>query len=108
MDALTDAQYFRIDVLLSCHRAVWGMVTPELLSVCVVPVAPDVRSRFLYDGPVGDDERELVSEVETEVIADLWQHAVLEFVAVSLPVPARLELDAGEEWLYKRREAETI
>ena len=91
-------------VLLSINRAMWCMVTPELRSVSFASDVARVTARFVYDRPIDDRARELVSEMETEVIADLPRETAVEFTAEHLPSTERPALDPGERWVYLRYE----
>jgi hypothetical protein len=85
------------------NRGLWDNVTPSLRGVAVRPAKPLVEARFLYEA-VGEAERMIVADVETEVIADLWQSAEVAFVAVASPAEVPRALEEGEEWVYLRQE----
>jgi hypothetical protein len=102
----------RVEVLLSLQRALWEAVTPALRGVAVA--LPDaatghraLSARFLYEGQVGEFQRELTSLTEAYVIADFPQ------IPSSLPIDfqaiacADRELLNGEEWVYLRWEPDT-
>ena len=50
------------------------MVTPDLRAVELWVSEGSVRAEFAYDDAVSGEHRELVAEIETEVIADLRSH----------------------------------
>ena len=60
----------RMPVLLSLQRALLGEVFPALVAVCVSWSERAIRIRWFVDPPISDDNRESVSSVETEVLAD--------------------------------------
>lgn len=95
----------RGSALLSMQRALWGEVTPDLRGVAVSWRGDEVRAVFLFDHPVGEQELDTVSCVETEVIADC-DPSETEFRAQYLPVADRRELPDGGDWgwVYLRRE----
>ena len=94
----------RIDALLYMHRALLGMVTPELRGVAIHIERCRIGGRFLYEAEPDDEEREIVSEVETEVIADYPPDVEVTFRAEGLPPTIPRTLQPGEEWVYLRRE----
>ncbi len=98
-----DPKEFRIEVLLSFQRALWEEVTPSLRGVAVTPTYPVIEARFIY-GSVGDEEREIVSIVETYVYADFVPPVNVSFTAVALPVSTKRTLMPGEQWVYLRKE----
>ncbi|MEV0798877.1 hypothetical protein AB0I34_14350 [Kribbella sp. NPDC050281] len=95
---------FRVDVLLSFQRALWDEVTGNLRGVAVRPTSPVIEARFLYDTLPGGVEDEIVSEVETYVVADFNAPIDVRFRAVYSPRATARTLEAGEEWVYLRRE----
>lgn len=103
----TDPAAFRIEVLLSLQRALWDLVTPALRAVAVRPSYPLVEARLMYE-TVGDEERQLVAEVESYVVADFLPPVDVRFAAVEVSGGVRRELEAGEEWVYRRREGEPL
>lgn len=103
----TDSAAFRTEVLLSLQRALWDLVTPELRAVAVRPSYPLVEARLMYEA-VGDEERQLAAEVESYVVADFLPPVDVRFAAVEVPAGAQRELEADEEWVYRRREGEPL
>jgi hypothetical protein len=65
------------------------------------------EARLMYEA-VGDEERQLTAEVEAYVVADFLPPVDVRFAAVEVPPGAQRELEAGEEWVYRRREGETL
>lgn len=103
----SDARPFRIEVLLSFQRALWDMVTPTLRGVAVKPVYPVIEARFIYESG-GEEEKMIVSEVETYVIADFAPPVDVDFTAVFVPSTLPRKLLEGEEWIYLRREGDNL
>lgn len=101
----TDPAAFRTEVLLSLQRALWDLVTPGLRAVAVRLSYPLIDARLMYEA-VGSEERELVSEVESYVVADFLSPVDVRFAAVEVPPGEKRELEIGEEWVYRRREGE--
>lgn len=99
----SDAVSFRVEVLLSFQRALWDMVTPALRGIAVKPASPLIEARFIYEG-VTEEEQLLAAEVEAYVVADFLPPVDVRFVAVAAPSGTPRALEAGEEWVYLRRE----
>ena len=97
---------FRISALLSMHRALWEMVTPDLRAVTIRVGDDLVRGRMIYEHDPDEDERELVSLVETYVIADFLPEVEVVVVPDVVRPPVRVDLLPGEEWIYRRYEPE--
>ena len=97
---------FRVQALLSIQRALWDAVTPDLRAVTLRVQEPAIIGRFLYQNPPGCEQREIVSEVESYVIADFDKTVSVSFVAYHLPLGVSRDLREGEEWVFMRREEE--
>jgi hypothetical protein len=97
----------RTAVLLSMQRALWEHVTSDLRGVAVAwsgepHGAAQITARFLYEGAVGEDQRECVSETETYVLADFPADTSTSFLPVDY---AERELATSNEvWVYLRWE----
>lgn len=102
-----DPAAFRTEVLLSLQRAFWDLVTPGLRAVSVRPTYPLIEARLMYES-VGDEERQLADEVESYVVADFLPPVDVRFTAVEVPTAVQRELVAGEEWVFRRREGESL
>lgn len=86
------------------QRALWEQVTPNLRAVSVdLQGGQAVTARFLYDGPIGEEERECTSLAETYCIADMPPDVRVTFHPVER---AARDLLPGEEWVYLRRESD--
>jgi hypothetical protein len=94
----------RTMALLSVQRALWGKVTPDLRAVAVSWGPRSIRARFVYEHDITDDLRELVSEAETEVIADAPEDVSVKFSDEVRPVSSPLRTASNEWWAYLRRE----
>ncbi len=95
-----------VQVLLSMQRALWEQVTADLRGVAVSWEGSEsggsVNARFLYEGDVGDLQRECVSLAETHCIADFSPAVSVAFQPVAR---AERDLRPKEEWVYLRWEA---
>ena len=94
----------RIDVLLSLQQALLGVVTADLRAVEVTLEDRRVTGRFVYDGAVTEQHRELVREVETLVVADLEDDVIVEFTPVTIRAPEPIPLVRGTTYGFLRRE----
>ncbi len=90
--------------LASVSRALWDIVTPELRGVAYAVTGTNLRVRFLYANEMSEEEYELVSEAETESMADYLPPFEVEFVAEHVPISERREPRSDEHWVYLRRE----
>ena len=95
-----------VEATIFLQRALVGMVTPELRGVCVQADPTAVRGRMIYDHEPTEDERELVSEVETEVTAAYPPEVEVVVHAEGLPATTWPALAPEEWWIYRRREPE--
>lgn len=96
---------FRISALLSLHRSLWDLVTPNLRGVAVQIEHLRVNARFLFENDPTDDDRENVSEAETYAIADFNEDIEVVFVSTWVPISEPRDLVPGEEWIYLRKES---
>lgn len=88
---------------LSLQRALWAEIPPNLRAIAVGGRGGVGRARFIFDGVPGEDEAELVSLLETEVIADFEAETSFDFRAV--PDVRGLAFEDGETWwAYVRRD----
>ena len=91
----------RVSLLLSMQRALWEQVTPNLRGVAVAlrsdGTGQRVEARFLYEGDIGNTERECTSLAEANCIADMTVDVTIAF---TVQEPASLDLLPGEEWVY--------
>lgn len=95
---------FRVQVLLSVSRALWDLVTPGLRAVTVAAREPSIRIRFIFEDEPTDDDREDASLAETYVIADFDDSVSVSATCSWLPAGVPRDLEAGEEWVYRRKE----
>jgi hypothetical protein len=95
----------RTAALLSLQRALWGMVTPDLRGVAMAIGDGRVHARMIYEQEPTDEQLEIISEVETLVIADFLPEVEVVVVADTVPPDRVADLLPGEGWVYLRREA---
>ena len=94
----------RTAALLSLQRALWGMVTPDLRGVAVVVGDDRVTARMIYEREPTDEQLEIVSEVETLVMADFLPEVEVTVAADTVSPDRAADLQPGEGWVYLRRE----
>jgi hypothetical protein len=92
----------RCEVLLSLQRALLGEVTPRLRAVTVKYAESSVHFEAYFDGEVSDEDRESMSLVETEVMADFPSDHLITHEVIRLDAPALIPKD--RTWVYYRKE----
>lgn len=92
----------RARVLLSVQRALLGAVTPPLRGVAVAWDDAAVEIVCYFDGPISKQSHELMSEVQTEVLADLAEGEDVRLTCEQRDAPA--ELEPMGTWVYRRHE----
>lgn len=95
----------RVRVLLTLQAALLGMVTANMRAVLVSWTDKDVRVRVVFDQGVSPEDVEIVSEIESEVISHLPNHAVLCQAEACLS-PTRVQTNAGEVLVFQRAAVE--
>jgi len=92
----------RNSVILSVQRALLGEVSPALRGVTVGWDEKSITILCYYDRKISPEEREAMSCVETEVMADFPdQQMDLDIIQCDVPLEMKL-LDA---WIYRRCES---
>lgn len=89
----------RILCLLSLHRALLGKVFMKLRLGALSIVGKIIEVRWVVEGPLSDDEDELLSEVETELLSDLPDD-----YRVSTKLIHELDVPKDAELFFKRYE----
>jgi hypothetical protein len=85
-------------------RALWEAPTPGLRAVAIGVRSGKIAADFLYDGPIDDEVREIVSTAEAYLIADMPPTLPVQFQAVMCPTPFPRNLPGDLEWFYLRKE----
>ncbi len=102
---MTDASHTSLgELFLYMRKALLGEVTPDLRGVAVAIDDTGVRGRVIFDRALTDEMRELVSDIEGEVIADYGGLFPVEFAAQYSPSDVPRSLEAGEHWAFLRYE----
>lgn len=89
-------------VLLTFQVALLGMVTPSLRGV-TVHWNDSILAHCLFDGPVGEEEREACSDIEAEVMASFPDHEV-SVLPRRVDAPEDLTSELLDAWVYRRKE----
>jgi hypothetical protein len=89
----------------SMRRALLGEVTPNLRGATARLTEDGAHCRFIYDIPITAEIRELVEDVETEIIADYSGLTPVACVTEYLSPVVRPTLADGEHWVFRRKEA---
>jgi len=88
---------------LSLQRALWAEIPPNLRAIAVGGQSGVGRARFIFDEVPGEDEQDLVYDVESEVVSDFPVGTSFDFRAV--PDIRGLAFEDGESWwAYVRRD----
>jgi hypothetical protein len=93
----------RRDVLLSMQRALWGMIYPAIRAIAVgFEGTKKLKVIYYLDKEPSEEDYENISEVTTEVCADI-NFAEVEEVCIYTTEPFS-KLDNLNSWVYIRRE----
>jgi len=82
-------------VRLSLQRALLGNITSNIRAVAIELRIKNISLFFYFDGELDDEDKELVSVVETEVIADFDEDFAIEAIAVRLDYPQPIQNTNG-------------
>lgn len=91
----------RVRVLLTMQVALLGMVTANMRSVLVSWTETSVNVRIVFEGAVSPADSELVSEIESEVMSHLPDHAVICKTESGLPFE-KVILSSDEVFVFQR------
>lgn len=92
----------KCEVLLSLQRALLGEVGSNLRAVTVTYSGTTIHFDAFVDGEVTDEEREAMSLVETEVMADFPSTDKITHQVMRLDTPNLIPQD--RTWVYYRKE----
>ena len=96
--------HWRAALLLSVQRALLSEIPPRLRAVACGQKADAFVISFYFDGDISDSDRESVSSVETEVLADLSDNQPLKIECSRCDYPQPLPLPQNMILAYARRE----
>lgn len=93
----------RRKVLISIQRALWGMIYPSIRAIAVGFVGTEnLKVIYYLDREPNEDDYENISEVTTEVCADI-NFIKVEELCIFTEKPFS-ELDNLNSWVYIRKE----
>ncbi|WP_333501113.1 hypothetical protein [Kluyvera genomosp. 2] len=72
---------------LSVQRTLLGNLAPNIRAVVAKISGKNIGLLFYFEGQVGDDDEELVSVIETEVIADFDENFIVDTTIQRLDYP---------------------
>lgn len=88
---------------LSVQRALLGNLAPNIRAVVAKLSGKNIGLFIYFDGQVGDDDDELVSVIETEVIADFDEDFIVDTTIQRLDFPQPINNTNGL-LVYLRKE----
>jgi len=103
---MTDIQpdfRLRHEVLIAFQTALLGMVTPKLRGVSVDWTQCQIKGICIYEGEVSESDKEIVSDIEGEVISHFSDHKI-ELKAVGSKSSMPLDQYSLNVWVYRRVE----
>lgn len=92
----------RASVLLSLQRALVGEVFSALRAVTVEWSDTRVKFWAYIDGPLSEEDAESLSCISAEVAADFWSGVDIDYEAVRLDFPNRIQDERTR--VFRRRE----
>ena len=93
----------RVRVLLTVQAALLGAITPNLRAVICCWDAEEVKVTAIFDGEPSEEEKELFSEVEAEILAQMPCHEVV-LECNCAEYPGKISLPRNCQYVYLRRE----
>lgn len=99
---MTDLE-LRIRVLLTMQAVLLGVIKKNIRAVVCRWDFDHIQVRIVVDGEVSDADKELMDDVETEVISH-FPDAEVSVKCVRLDVPGRVVVDTAEVYVFRRHE----
>lgn len=97
----------RTRLLVSAQRALLFAVPPTLRAVTCGWQGTEVKLRFIFDGPISDDDQEGAQMIGAEVVADFPSPWTIAEEIERLDHPADLRSGTLPLWIYARKEKTT-
>jgi hypothetical protein len=108
---LNNEALLRQKILLSVQRALLGSVTSNLRGVAIDWNDSEIRIVCYYHGQISNDDREEMSCVHTEVVADFIDIVPVDFALEQVDMPKTLiglnsvmGADSHRAWAFVRKE----
>jgi hypothetical protein len=99
---MRDTDVRRCEVLVALQQALLGEVTANLRAVTVSYDETSIHIEAYFDGEIHDEEREAISLVETEVMAEFPPTHMITHELIRRDAPALIPKDRA--WVYFRKE----
>lgn len=99
---MTDIE-LRIRVLLTMQSVLLGAIGHNLRAVACRWDSNSIRVRSVFDGVISSIDRELMDDIETEVISH-FPTAAVTIECIRVDAPNRISLEATEVYVYRRLE----
>lgn len=93
----------RVSVLLTMQVALLGAVGPDVRKVLCRWDVSKIRIRAVFDGPIREADADVMSEVETEIMASFPSHDI-SLVCERLDFPQPILMHDGERAVFARIE----
>lgn len=90
-------------MLLATQTALLGMVSDRIRAVLCGWSETRVLVQVVYDGQIDDDEREMMSEVQSEILSHFPEHEV-DVECLRIDVPQPIPTSEAGVFVFKRRE----
>ncbi len=103
---MTDAD-IRLNILSFAQRGLLFAVPPNLSALTCGSSGTNVSVRFVFDGPISEDDEESARIVGTEVISGFPSPWTLTEEIVRLDYPGDVRSDALPLWVYARKKTTT-
>ena len=103
MVEISEETELRREVLIAFQTALLGMVTPNLRGVSVNWDNWRIAGLFVYEGQISELEKEIMSDVEGEVISHFSRHTI-DLLARESDAIVNLEQFSLGVWVYRRSE----
>jgi len=95
----------RKEVLLSLQKALWGMIYPSIRAIAIdFKGTNKLKVRYYLDREPNEDDYENISEVTSEVCADINFTEIKEECIFTLEPISKL--DNLKSWVYIRKEGD--
>ena len=88
---------------LSMQSALLGAITENMRNIAADINGNNIILYFFIDGEIGDDDRENISLIETNVIADFEDNFDIESIVKRVDCPEPIILDRGYS-VFQRKE----
>ncbi|MFC8732524.1 hypothetical protein ACFT5B_08705 [Luteimicrobium sp. NPDC057192] len=92
------------DALFSITRSLWDRLSADIRGVAYLLGESTLAVRFMLANEPDEMRLGMISDAETECIADFWQTHHVSYIAEHLPSHLPRVLRPGERWVIVRYE----